>query len=95
MIATVVLPIAQGEWNWNGHMDGGWWIVMMVGMVLFWALVIVGVVWVVRELGGSQRRDRVAPDALAVLDRRLAEGAISTEEYRERRDVLTGSRSES
>jgi uncharacterized membrane protein len=73
-------------------MGGGWWIVMVTGMVLFWAVVIFGVVWVARELSGSQRRDRAQPDALAVLDRRLAEGTISTEEYLERRDTLTSSR---
>ena len=94
MIAIATSLLADVDWDGHMDMDGGWWIVMMLGMVLFWALVIVGVVWVVRELGRSQRHDRAEPDALAVLDRRLAEGAISTEEYMERRDVLTGSRSE-
>jgi putative membrane protein len=74
------------------HMDGGWWVVMGLGMVLFWALVIVGAIWLVRELAGRGGRLGREPDAMEVLDRRLAEGTISPDDYRERRAILTGSR---
>lgn len=78
----------------NGHMDwdGGWWVVMAFGMVLFWGLVILAVVWLAREFGPSRasRRTPSGPDATGILDRRLAEGEISPEEYRERRAVLGG-----
>lgn len=80
--------------DYDGHMDwdGGWWIVMAIGMVLFWGLVILGIVWLVRELSGGRGRGwfRSEPDAVAILERRLAEGTISPEEYRERRAILTG-----
>jgi putative membrane protein len=76
--------------DFSMHMDGwgaGAWILMAVGMVLFWGLVIVGLVWLVRSLGeGGSRRSL---DARAVLERRLAEGDISVEEYRERRQALS------
>ena len=87
--ATTSLMLA----DMDGHMDwgDGWWIAMMAGMVLFWALVILGILWIVREMGG-RGDDRKPPaghdDPLAILDRRFAEGAISPEEYRERRTVL-------
>ncbi|MGZ8666899.1 MAG: SHOCT domain-containing protein [Solirubrobacterales bacterium] len=90
MTTSALLPLAQTDWD--GHMDGGWWILMAIGMVLFWGLAIFGIVWVVRELG-SQREHHGHPDQgapLAILDRRLAEGTISTEEYRERRAILSG-----
>jgi putative membrane protein len=49
--------------------------------------VIVGVVWVVRELtGGRGERERETP--VDVLQRRLAEGDISVEEYERRRQAL-------
>ncbi|MGZ5357104.1 MAG: SHOCT domain-containing protein [Solirubrobacterales bacterium] len=70
--------------------DGGWWIVMALGMVFFWGLVIFGIVWLVRELPGAQRGSHPAPDPLATLDHRLAAGEISPEEYRERRAMLGG-----
>jgi putative membrane protein len=85
-----LLVLAQDGWD-SGHMDldDGWWIVMMVGMFIFWALVIVGAVWAIRYFTADRGR-RDGPDALELLDRRLAEGAISVEEYQERRRVLSG-----
>jgi putative membrane protein len=89
------LVLAQAD-GWDDHMDwdGGWWIVMAIGMVLFWALVIVGVVWLVRNLshheGASGYRRTPAEDPLGILDRRLAEGSIEVEEYERRKRTLTG-----
>ncbi len=94
MVATLIgFGLVLADEGWGDHMDwgGGWWIVMVVGMVLFWGLAILGAVWLVRELvgrGGSLGRK---PNALELLDRRLAEGTISPEDYRERRKILEGS----
>jgi uncharacterized membrane protein len=63
---------------------------MMIGMGLFWLAVIVGVVWLVRD-GFDRRQQQPDETALAILDRHFAEGAVSLDEYRQRRDVLTGS----
>lgn len=75
---------------WDSHMGSwgaGWWIVMVLMMVLFWGLVIAGVVWLVRSLTHEQRGAH-RRDPLDVLDHRLASGDISIEEYRERRELL-------
>lgn len=89
-IAASLLPLIAD--TGDGHMDwdGGWWIVMALGMLVFWGLVILGVVWLVREFARAreQRPAATEPDPFAILDRRLASGEISPEEYRERRDVL-------
>ena len=89
-LISTILPLADG---FDGHHDwgDGWWVVMVVAMVVFWALVIGAGIWLVRELISHRRSDSGGggePPALAVLDRRLAEGAISIEEYKERRRVL-------
>ena len=60
----------------------------MIGMGLFWLAVIVGLVWLVRD-GFDHRREQPEESALAILDRRFAQGAVSLDEYRRRRDVLT------
>lgn len=89
MATVLAVPLADDGWNMHGGGDG-WWIVMGLGMLLFWALVIVGIVWVVRELGGPrQQRDR--DDPLDILKRRLAQGEISVEEYERSRRTLEGS----
>lgn len=90
-MAASLLPLLADIGD-GRHMDwdGGWWIVMALGMVLFWGLVILGVVWLVREFA-RPRAERAAatdPDPLAILDRRLATGELTPEEYRERSDIL-------
>lgn len=77
---------------WGMHGGWGWWIVMMLGMVVFWGLVIFGVVWLVRGSSTGWWSERHGPEpretARDVLDRRYAKGEISEEEYRQRREVL-------
>ena len=62
---------------------------MMIGMGLFWLAIILGFIWLVRD--GMERRQPEGPteNALTILDRRFAEGAVSLDEYEQRRDVLT------
>lgn len=81
-----------GHMGWGDHMDNwgaGWWILMTVLMVAFWGLVIFGIVWSVRSLGGGHYSAH-GRSAIEVLDHRLASGEISADEYRQRRAVLTG-----
>lgn len=80
-------------WNWD-HMSGyanGWgWGGMLFGgliMVLFWALVIAGVVWLVRTLAGAGPGGR-PNDALATLKERYARGEIDRETYQRMRKEI-------
>ncbi|MGB7588334.1 MAG: SHOCT domain-containing protein [Solirubrobacterales bacterium] len=93
MIAAALYFANSG---WDGHMDDwgpGAWILMGVMMIVFWGLVIAGVVWLVRYMTQTARHRE--PSALDLLDRRLASGEVSVEEYEERRKALTQSRGES
>ena len=81
------IPLLADMWDTNGHMGGGWWIVMMLWMLIFWAAVIVGIVWLARGASDSWRTAR-RETPREVLDRRFAEGAISEEEYLDRREVI-------
>jgi putative membrane protein len=72
---------------WYGSGMSGWgYVLMSVSMILFWALVIAGVVALVRYLGRSSQRthasggSRPAPER--VLAERFARGDIDEEEYR-------------
>ena len=75
-------------WGWGGMMGGG------LGMVLFWGLIILVIVFAVRGLGGfGTRRDFSAPSEktpLQILQERFARGEIDKQEYDERRKMLGG-----
>lgn len=79
------------EWGWGMHpmMWGAWGFGMMLMMVLFWALVIVGIVLLVRWLAGQGRESR-ADSALEILRQRYARGEINKEEFETKRKDLGG-----
>lgn len=90
--AVAAAAVFADTWGW--HHDGvgsGWWIVMMVGMLAFWALVIYAVVWAFRgsdRFAGGRGAGADRATALDILDRRLAEGDVTPEEYERRRALL-------
>jgi putative membrane protein len=88
-LATLTFLLADG-FDMHSDFGPGWWIVMMLGMLLFWGLIIAAVVWVVRELTHSRATRAGVETPNALLDRRFASGEISAEEYRERKAVLGG-----
>jgi putative membrane protein len=69
---------------WYDH-DMGWWgyAAMGIGMVLFWALVIAGIVALVMYVTGG-RQNRQPESAEQILAARFARGEISETEYRDR-----------
>jgi putative membrane protein len=78
------------------HWDGGWgvgnWLLMGFGMLLFWAVVVAGIVWLVHWTSAGRTAQTVSPSrttALDILDQRYARGEIGDEEYRTRRETLT------
>ena len=83
----------ERPWEWGWGMHPGWWmwgaggVVMMLMMLVFWGLVIAGVVlgirWLVRQ-GREEQPDR----ALAILRERYARGEINKEEFDARRRDL-------
>jgi putative membrane protein len=88
------------------HWDGGWgvgnWLLMSFGMLVFWAVVVAGIVWLVRYATTTTTRTAPGapgvamgkqpgpppPSALEILAERYARGEINDEEYRSRRDTL-------
>jgi putative membrane protein len=77
-----------------GPWDGGWGFGMMLVMLVFLALIVVGVVFVVRSFSEEGRTPSRSGGsrALDTLDERFARGEIDREEYEERRRTLTEGR---
>lgn len=92
----------MGYWD-DGHMDNGWGILMVLGMLGIWALVAVVIVWIIRSsrapvvtpampIGsttGTSTAGSVTGTAEQILAERLARGDIDVEEYRTRLEALT------
>lgn len=97
----VVLPLVLGAISgWPGYgygmmgpgmmgfgMMGGF---MPIVMILFWGLIIWGIVALVRgvALPGGTESSRQADSALEILKRRYARGEISKEEFEEKKKDL-------
>ncbi len=91
----IILPLVLGAvsgwqgggWGMMGGF-GGWWF-MPIFMILFWGLVIWGIVALVRGLSESRGSDSSKTDsALEVLKKRYARGEINKEEYEEKKKDL-------
>ena len=82
---------------WSDHDMSGWgYAGMVIGMVLFWALIIVGIVALIRYTAGAPQAravtklphysDYESPEQM--LAARFARGEIDKQEFEERRRVL-------
>ena len=75
-------------WGYDGFGFGGFG--MGIGMLVFWGLVIAGIVLLVRSVGrssggGERERDKTALD---ILRERYARGEIDKTEFEQKRDDL-------
>ncbi|TFV66517.1 UNVERIFIED_ORG: SHOCT domain-containing protein [Bacillus sp. AZ43] len=78
-----------------GHDFSAWgWVGMILGMVAFWALVVVAVVWLVRSLDQRQPGSPSAPlpGPEQVLAERFARGEVDEHEFSDRLATLRGVR---
>ncbi len=96
----IILPLVFGLISgWQGYGYGmmgpgmmggfGWMWLMPIFFIIFWGLVIWGIVALVRGLSGSRGSDSSKTDsALEVLKKRYARGEINKEEYEEKKKDL-------
>lgn len=69
---------------------GMWGIGMMLMMLVFWGVVIVGVVLLIRWVASQGRESRPPDAALDILRQRYARGDIDKEEFEARKRDLSG-----
>lgn len=78
---------------WQTHdMGSGWWLLMVVMLIA----VIACVVWLVANTANADHGSPSSPEsAMDILDRRLAAGDITIEDYEQRRRALDREREHS
>jgi putative membrane protein len=92
--AGLILLLAPGvgaaqersyEWGWGMHPMwgawGAWGIGLMLMMLVFWGVVIVGIVLAIRFFVSPRIESRPVDSALDILRQRYARGDISKEEF--------------
>lgn len=75
----------------GSHWETGWMGFGGIWMLLFWALVILGVIAFVKYLWGGPQGDQTRHmDSLQILEERYARGEIDREEFEQRKRDLDG-----
>ena len=75
-------------WWYGSGMSGWGYALMTLGMVVFWALVIVGVIALVRFLARNDGPTAARPTPEQLLAERFAHGEIDEHDYHQRLDTL-------
>ena len=87
-----------GHWQYGMGPGNGWWIVMVIFMVLFWSVIVLGVLMSLRHFrGGDHHHDHPLAHgpgpygespAVAALKLRFAKGEIDEDEFTRRLALL-------
>ena len=79
---------------WNGHMSAAGWILSVLWTLIIIALVVAGIVWLMSARGDREKgepiEDAQGTSAREILDRRLASGELSVEQYQQLRETIGG-----
>ena len=70
--------------NGYGMMSGGYWIIWLI----FWILIIIGLVLLIKYLWEGSGAKRGEESALEILKKKYARGEISKEEFEEKKKDL-------
>lgn len=68
-------------WDWDGGWGMGWGLFGLVHMLVWWLLIILGIVALSKFAFGHKKGDAQQDSALTILRERFARGEIGKEEF--------------
>ena len=84
-------------WQYGQGAGPGWWVVMVIFMIIFWTVLVMGVVYSVRHFrdghyhhdhGASSMYGAPNEDAIEILRTRFAKGELDEAEFKSRLALL-------
>jgi len=66
----------------------GWWGMGWIFIIIFWGLVLLGLIFLIRWLAGTLKASKGEESALDILKKRYARGEINQEEFEQKKRDL-------
>ncbi len=78
------------QWGWRdyGMGPGMMWGMGWIFMIIFWGLLVLGLIFLVRWLVGMTKTTKLEESALDILKKRYARGEINKEEFEQKKRDL-------
>jgi uncharacterized membrane protein len=73
---------------WGNHMGTGDWIFSILGTLIIIGLIVGLIIWIVSPNSRSQSSPATGESAREILDRRLANGELTAQDYKQLREAL-------